>query len=125
MATINTMVKLDTASFVAGVLSLDFTNSKQYSVSDVTGDDIVISSITEIVPIAYGATAYVYISNPAGVQQVKLYADDGTGDWSAPKQWGIVEPGEWSFFAVAAGKGLKIEPSSGTMTVNYVLMKKQ
>ena len=118
MATINTMVKLDTASSVAGVLSLDFTNSKQYAVSDVTGDDLSLSAETEIVAADYGVTAYVYMVNTSAAAQVKLY------DVTVGTEWGVIEPGEWAFFAVPNGRGLKITPSTGTITVNYVLMKK-
>ena len=117
MASINTMVKIDTASNVAGVLSLDFTNSKQYTVSDVTGDDLSFNSETEIVPTGYGATAYVYMTNTHSTSHIKLWTYAGT-------EWGIIEPGEWAFFAVPNGTGLKVTPSTGTIIANYVLMKK-
>ena len=42
----------------------------------------------------------------------------------AGTEWGIIEPGEWAFFAVPNGTGLKVTPSTGTIIANYVLMKK-
>ena len=117
MASINTLVKIDTASSVAGVLSLDFTNSKQYTVSDVTGDDLTLSVETEIVPASYGATAYLYMVNTDTTNQTLLKTSAGV-------QWGVIEPGEWVYFAVPDTIGLKIAPSTGSVVVNYVLMKK-
>ena len=114
---INSMIKLDTSTSVAGVLSLDFTNSKQYSVADVTGDDLTLSVETEIVSTSYGATAYLYMVNTDTTNQVLLK----TG---AAVQWGVIEPGEWVYFAVPDTIGLKIAPSTGSVVVNYVLMKK-
>jgi hypothetical protein len=124
MATINTMVKLDTASPVAGVLSLDFTNSKQYTVSDVTGDDLTLSAETVIVPSTATVTTYVYMANTSTAIHVDLYSyNSATSTIGA--QWGIIEKGEWSFFAVPAGSGLALTPQTDAgAVVNYVTMTK-
>ena len=117
MATLNTTVKLSTPSSVAGVLSMDFTNTQAYTIGDVAGDDVSFSGLTSIVATGYGATAYVYMVNTHGSAQIQLKTDAGV-------QWGILEPGEWSFFAVPNTVGLKIDPSTGTVVANYVVMKK-
>ncbi len=117
MATLNTTVKLSTPSSVAGVLSMDFTNTQAYTIGDVAGDDLSFSGSTEIIATGYGATAYVYIVNTHGSNTIALQT-------SAAVQWGIVEAGEWGFFAVPNGVGLKLVPSAGTIVANYVIMKK-
>ena len=117
MATLNTTVKLNTPSSVAGVLSMDFTNTQAFTIGDVAGDDLSFSGTTEIVATGYGATAYVYIVNTHGSNYITLQT-------SAAVAWGVVEPGEWGFFAVPNGSGLRVVPSAGTIIANYVIMKK-
>tara|TARA_B100000902_G_C26980039_1_gene749816 strand:+ start:9 stop:365 length:357 start_codon:yes stop_codon:yes gene_type:complete len=117
MATLNTTVKLSTPSSVAGVLSMDFTNTQAYTIGDVAGDDLSFSGVTEIVATTYGATAYVYIVNTHGSNHITLSN-------SAGNAWGVVEANEWAFFAVPNSTGLKVTPSAGTIVANYVIMKK-
>ena len=117
MATLNTTVKLSTPSSVAGVLSLDFTNTQPFTIGDVAGDDLSFSGLTSVVATSYGATAYVYMVNTSGSNQIQLKTDAGV-------QWGIIEPGEWAFFGVPNSVGLKVDPSAGTIVANYVVMKK-
>jgi len=117
MATLNTTVSLNTPSSVAGVLSMDFTNTQAFTIGDVAGDDLSFSSLTEIIATSASTTMYVYVVNTDNTNALKLI--DGSNN-----RWGQVEPGEWAFFGVPASIGLKFEPAAGTIVVNYVTMAK-
>ena len=119
MATLNTTVKLSTASSVAGVLSLDFTNTQAFTIGDVAGDDLTVNALTSLVATGYGATAYVYAVNTAtnSAHKVNLMTDAGV-------QWGVLEAGEWGFFSIPDGTGFKVQAAAGTPILNYVIMKK-
>jgi hypothetical protein len=96
---------------------MDFTNTQAYTIGDVAGDDVSFSSLTEIISTSVGTTMYVYVVNTDNTNHCKLR--DGAGN-----MWGLVEPGEWAFFAIPASTGLKFEPQAGTIVVNYVTMAK-
>tara|TARA_Y100001973_G_scaffold21743_1_gene32312 strand:- start:292 stop:654 length:363 start_codon:yes stop_codon:yes gene_type:complete len=119
MATLNTTVKLETSSSVAGVLKLDFTNTQPFTIGDVAGDDLTVNALTSLVATGYGATAYVYAVNTASdaTHTIALMTDAGV-------QWGTLEAGEWGFFAIPNGTGFKVQADAGVPVLNYVIMKK-
>jgi hypothetical protein len=117
MATLNTSVTLKSASKIAGELTLDFTQLTDNTFSDASGDNLSVSTATEILSTSVVVDAYVYIKNTDSTHACKLR--DVAGN-----MWGKVLAGEWAFFTIPSSTGLKLESASGTIVVNYLIFKK-
>ena len=90
-----------------------------YNDQDVATDTATIAhaSPTELVTTGTSVPVYVYIKNTDVTNYVKLQT-------SASTTYGSIHPGEFAFFAVKEGKGLKLQADTGDCIIEYITFNK-
>ena len=78
--------------------------SKISLVGDATASDILTATNS--------TTTYVYVKNTDSTNHIKLF----TG---ASELFGIIWPGEFSFFSIIDGEGLKVQANTGNCILEY------
>ena len=78
--------------------------SKMSLVGDATASDILTATNS--------TTTYVYVKNTDATNHIKLF----TG---ASELFGIIWPGEFSFFSIIDGEGLKVQANTGNCVLEY------
>jgi hypothetical protein len=73
-------------------------------VGDATASDILTATNS--------TTTYVYVKNTDSTNHIKLF----TG---ASELFGILWPGQFSFFAIIDGEGLKVQANTGNCVLEY------
>ena len=115
MATLTPTLTLTSSDVSSDSLSLSVTDSLTVgaplqSVSRVSlvGD----ATASDILTASNSTTTYVYLKNTDATNHIKLF----TG---ASELFGIIWPGEFSFFAIIDGEGLKVQANTGNCILEY------
>ena len=118
MAKLNTTLALSSATLVDGILKLDTSLETDLSFSDTSSDTATITHGAAIEIIATGgADKYIYIKNTDAINYVELQISAGT-------HYGTVHPGDFVFYCVKAGAGLKLQANTGDCIVDYMFFSK-
>jgi|TARA_Y100000114_G_scaffold34457_1_gene29893 hypothetical protein len=104
----STDVSSDTLSFTVDDTLTVGAPLKSLSRISLVGD----ATATDILTAANSTTTYVYVKNTDSTNHIKLF----TG---ASELFGIVWPGEFSFFAIIDGEGLKAQANTGNCVLEY------
>tara|TARA_A100001201_G_scaffold8758_2_gene13241 strand:- start:278 stop:643 length:366 start_codon:yes stop_codon:yes gene_type:complete len=115
MATLTGKLTLTSSSATSDALNLNATEtltvgepivniSRISLVGDATASDILTASNS--------TTTYVYVKNTDATNHIKLY----TG---ASELFGIIWPGQFSFFNIIDGEGLKVQANTGNCVLEY------
>ena len=106
---------------INGLLTLDtqVDDVLTYDDQNVTTDTATIAhaSPTELVTTGASVPVYVYIKNTDLTNYVKLQTSLST-------TYGSIHPGEFAFFAVKEGKGLKLQADTGDCIIEYITFNK-
>ena len=115
MATLTPTLTLTSTDVSSDTLSLSVTDSltvgaplQSVSRISLVGD----ASATSILSASNSTTTYVYVKNTDATNHIKLY----TG---ADELFGIIWPGQFSFFAIIDGEGLKCQANTGNCIIEY------
>ena len=115
MATLTGKLTLTSSSATSDALNLNATEtltvgepivniSRISLVGDATASDILTATNS--------TTTYVYVKNTDATNHIKLY----TG---ASELFGIIWPGQFSFFNIIDGEGLKVQANTGNCILEY------
>jgi hypothetical protein len=120
MATLTAKLTLTSGNATSDALNLSVSDilsigepvvniSRVSLVGDATASDILTASNS--------VTTYVYVKNTDATNHIKLY----TG---ASELFGIIWPGQFSFFAIIDGEGLKAQANTGNCILEYAYWTK-
>ena len=114
MATLTPTLTLASTDVSSDTLSLSVNDALSVGApsQSVSRTSVLHSATTAILTSANTTTTYVYLKNTDGTNHVKIY----TG---ADELWGIIWPGEFNFFAVIDGEGLKLQANNASCEVEY------
>lgn len=109
------------ASNINGLLTLDkkIDGILTYNDQDVTTDTITVAhgSATELITTGAGADIYVYLKNTDTVNKIKTQT-------SGNVNYGHINPGDFSFYCVKEGEGLKVQATTADIVLEYITFKK-
>tara|TARA_R110001592_G_scaffold136311_1_gene353355 strand:+ start:919 stop:1290 length:372 start_codon:yes stop_codon:yes gene_type:complete len=109
------------ASNINGLLTLDkdVNTTITYNDQDVATDTITVAhgAATELVTTTVGADVYVYLKNTDTVNKIKTQISAGTN-------YGSINPGDFSFYCVKEGEGLKVQATTANIVLEYITFKK-
>ena len=115
MATLNVTLTLASTDVSSDTLNMTVTDSlttgapsASISRMSLVGD----ATASDILTAANSTTTYVYVKNTDATNHIKLF----TG---ASELFGIIWPGECSFFAIIDGEGLKAQANTGNCVLEY------
>lgn len=119
--TLDISLNLKAGDPINGLLTLNQTvdAALTYNDQDVVTDTATIAhaSPTELVTTSASVPVYVYIKNTDVTNYVKLQT-------SLSATYGSIHPGEFAFFAVKEGKGLKLQADTGDCIIEYITFNK-
>jgi hypothetical protein len=115
MATLTGKLTLTSSSATSDALNLNATEtltvgepivniSRISLVGDATASDILTASNS--------TTTYVYVKNTDATNHIKLYTGNS-------ELFGIIWPGQFSFFNIIDGEGLKVQANTGNCVLEY------
>ena len=115
MGTLTAKLTLTSSDITSDVLNLSVTDARTVTnpavniarvslVGDATASDILTATNS--------TTTYVYVKNTDATNHIKLF----TG---ASELFGIIWPGQFSFFAIIDGEGLKAQANTGNCILEY------
>ena len=120
MATLTAKLTLTSSNATSDALNLSATDtltvgepivniSRISLVGDATASDVLTATNS--------TTTYVYVKNTDATNHIKLY----TG---ASELFGIIWPGQFSFFSIIDGEGLKVQANTGNSILEYAYWTK-
>ena len=115
MATLISKLTLSSSNATSDTLNVTVTDTLNVGEPSVSLSRISLvgdASATGIISASNSTTTYVYIKNTDATNHVKLY----TG---ADELFGILWPGQFSFFAIIDGEGLKCQANNAACIVEY------
>ena len=113
MATLKTTLTLSSNDAMSDVLSVTVTDNKTIgNPTEFSRISVSHSSASDILTSANSTTTYLYMKNMDETNHVKIY----TG---ASELFGILWPGQFSFFPVIDAEGIKIQANNAACVVEY------
>ena len=114
MATLTPTLKLESSDTSNDTLSLSVTDS--LTVTSPSVDSARITLVGDAAATAIltnnATTTYVYLKNTDSTNHIKYFNDTDDGI-------GILWPGEFAFFAIIDGKGLKVSANNANCVLEY------
>jgi hypothetical protein len=115
MATLTSKLTLTSSNATSDTLNVTVTDTLSVGEPSVSLSRISLvgdASATSILSASNSVTTYVYVKNTDATNHIKLY----TG---ADELFGIIWPGQFSFFAIIDGEGLKCQANTGNCIIEY------
>jgi hypothetical protein len=115
MATLTSKLTLTSSNATSDTLNVTVTDTLSVGEPSVSLSRISLvgdASATSILSASNSTTTYVYVKNTDATNHIKLY----TG---ADELFGIIWPGQFSFFAIIDGEGLKVQANTGNCILEY------
>tara|TARA_Y100001938_G_scaffold61156_1_gene85075 strand:+ start:3550 stop:3915 length:366 start_codon:yes stop_codon:yes gene_type:complete len=119
MAKINALIKMNSSDPVLGPFPLNFIKEVNFDFVDVASDTISVPSDSSTTLVASTVTvpSYVYILNRGNATNILLQTTGGV-------QFGIIEPGDFTFITVKSSTVLTIKAASSSVDCDYIVMTK-
>ena len=119
--TLDVSIILKAGDPINGILTLDknIDDTITYDDEGVTSDTATIAhgAATELVTTGVGVHAYVYIKNTDISNYIKVQT-------SGAVNYGAIHPGDFSFFCVKEGEGLKVQANVADCIIEYITFNK-
>jgi len=115
MATLTSKLTLTSNNATSDSLNLSATETlavKEPAVSISRVSLVGDATASDILTATNSTTTYVYVKNTDGTNHIKLY----TG---ASELFGILWPGQFSFFNIIDGEGLKVQANNAACILEY------
>ena len=114
MATLSTTLTLASTDATSDILKISAVDTLTVTNPAINAARVSVDhgSATDILTSANSTTTYVYIKNTDTTNHVKL----STG---ASELFGILWPGQFSFFAILDAEGLKAQANNAPCVVEY------
>ena len=120
MATLTAKLTLSSSNATSDALNLVTTESLSVKEPIVNISRISLvgdATASDILTATNSTTTYVYVKNTDTTNHIKLY----TG---ASELFGIIWPGQFSFFNIIDGEGLKVQANNAACVLEYAYWTK-
>ena len=115
MATLISKLTLSSSNATSDTLNVTVTDTLSVGEPSVSLSRISLvgdATASDILTASNSTTTYVYVKNTDATNHIKLY----TG---ASELFGIIWPGQFSFFSIIDGEGLKVQANTGNCILEY------
>ena len=115
MGTLTAKLTLTSSDITTDVLNLSVTDTRSVTNPAINTARLSLvgdATATSILDATNTVTTYVYVKNTDATNHIKLF----TG---ASELFGIIWPGQFSFFAIIDGEGLKAQANTGNCILEY------